>query len=275
MTTAEPEPVQPEPVQTESVQAEPVDVDPVANPRGGLWSAIVMIAVAAAMFAARQGDGEFARLLQEHVSLEAVTRGVDDHLLQLLMVPLAALVVVLCRLTFGLRMLGPFRPILIAIAIQATGIALGVATLVAMLLIVTAIRPRLKGGWLPYFGRLAVMLSVVAVFLVAAVLVGANLDYEPLEKLAFFPIVVLCLTADGFAKALEKEGMPSAVSRAGATLGTAILINLVIQIDSVSDVLFDYPEFVLVEVALILLVATRLRLGLLERFQPVVGVDSE
>lgn len=241
----------------------------------GGWTALFLVTIALSSVVARQFEWEIGSFLDDHVSLWSLTLDVEDQVLQLLMVPLASLTVVFCRITLGLRMLGPFRPILIAIAIQETGVILGTAFLIVVLTVVVAIRPRLRGGWLPYFGRLSLMLSAVVVVLVAVILIGAGLDHESLQKLAFFPIVVLTLTADGFASSLDKEGMPSAVARAAATVVTAVLINLMVSIAWVHDTLFTYPELVLVEIALILIVATRLRIGMLEKLNPKIRGKGE
>src|ERR1035437_1561623 len=66
---------------------------------------------------------------------------VTHRLEYVLFVPLGAVAVVFFRLTLGVRLLGPFRSILIAVAFQMTGILLGLLLLVAIIGIIVALRP--------------------------------------------------------------------------------------------------------------------------------------
>src|ERR1035437_9789308 len=89
------------------------------------------------------------------------------HRLQyVLFVPLGAVVVVFFRQTLGVRLLGPFRSILIAVAFQITGILPGLFFLIVVIGIIVAVRPLLKTLRLPYFARISIMLSAVSLVMI-------------------------------------------------------------------------------------------------------------
>jgi hypothetical protein len=64
-------------------------------------------------------------LLTQWFSLDALPAAVHHGARHILFVPLGAVLVVFCRLTLGIRVLGPFRSILLAVAFQVTGILVG------------------------------------------------------------------------------------------------------------------------------------------------------
>src|SRR6516165_1378128 len=93
--------------------------------------------------------------LLTHFSLLGLPAKMQGHVSHILFVPLGAILVVIFRLTFGLRILGPFRSILLAFTFGATGIPLGLVFLAVTTFLILTIIPLLKGMRLPYFGRIS------------------------------------------------------------------------------------------------------------------------
>jgi len=94
------------------------------------------------------------------------------------------------------------------------------------------------------------------------------LEMKLVERVAYFPIVVICLTAEGFARTLLKEGWGSALWRGGMTALVAVLIALLSGISLVSELLAAFPELLLAHVGVIILIAEFFDWRLLERFNP-------
>jgi hypothetical protein len=242
------------------------------------WGPVLLCAAAAAMLLLRHPALPTAGALREHVSLIELPPAAARQVLQILMIPLGSAIVVFVRLTLGLQMLGPFRPILIAIALHITGLSVGALMVVLAMVTVLMVRPRLRGRGVPYFGRLSVLLVCVALVVIATVIAAEALGFEALERVVFFPIVVLMLTADGFARVLGRDGVTQAVWRGSVTLAVALTINLVLDLPGLPSTLLRYPELALVELAAILLIASRLKLRLLRSLNPAVpatGPDEE
>jgi hypothetical protein len=213
--------------------------------------------------------------LNEHVSLLGLGPDLQFKLRQILFVPSGALLVVLVRLTLGLRVLGPFRSILLAVAFQITGAILGLFFLTATILAVLAVQSPVKGMKLPFFGRTTTMLSFVAALMVLGVLVGIWLDIDVMQKIVFLPVVVLSLVADAFGRTLRNEGLASALWRGTMTALIAVVLAAVESIPAVSTLLLKYPELLLVQIGAIIVVSKFLAFRYLDWLNPQVKIDPE
>lgn len=239
------------------------------------WAWLVVLSVGAALMTLRVVDGPIAQWLAAHASLETLPEASLGRVDDLLLVPAASVLVVFCRVTLGLRMLGPFRPILIGLALYQTGTLTGVVFLLFVLSVVVLVRPRLRTGLLPYFGRLGTLLSLVVLFEIAMLLVGAGIGSDELLRVAVFPIVVLCLCVDGFARVLSKQGLVPAAWRVFVTIAIAVVVAQFGTVESFANFLFAFPEFVLVEIGVIMCISTRMNWQLLRKYLPQEVATSE
>jgi hypothetical protein len=208
-------------------------------------------------------------------SLADLSTGMQHRVTYILSVPFGAAVVVFFRLFLGIRLLGPFRSILIAVAFQITGILPGLLFLAAVIGIVVAIRPLIKATRLPYFARVSVILSTVALIMLIALLASTWLGFESLGRMAYFPIVVLCLMSEGFARTLSREGLRSALWRGMMTAFVAVLITFLFQINGFRNLFLRLPELLIVETGCIVIISEFLDFRLLAWLNPpVVGKSS-
>ena len=76
----------------------------------------------------------FSEFLSQTLSLSHVDPSMQWRIQYVLFVPFGALLVVLTRLTLGIRVLGPFRSILLAIAFQVTGVLYGLVFLTIVMI---------------------------------------------------------------------------------------------------------------------------------------------
>jgi hypothetical protein len=216
--------------------------------------------------------------LNETISLGDLgdwSRHMEGRLLYILTVPLGAIFVVFVRLTLGIRLLGPFRSILLALSFGITGIMMGIAFMALVVATVVVIRPLLKSMKLPYFARLSVILSVVSIVLIVAIVAGFDVGSRELKNVAFFPIFVLCLVGDAVSRILTKEGWRSALWRAGMTVVVGIVLTWVFMIPGLKQVLMRYPELLVTQVGLIVVIAEYFDLRLFEWMNPGSDEDSE
>src|SRR5262245_37870738 len=191
----------------------------------------------------------------EWLNLEMLPDNVKRNLGHVLFLPLGALLVVIFRLTLGLRVLGPFRSILLALAFQVTGIVLGLVFMALVIAAVVGLRGPIRKLRVPYFARVSILLTVVAGSVIVALLLGAALQADALYSVAFFPLVVLCLTADGFAKVLDREGPRQAVWRVSVTALAAVMLTGLAAVPGLKVVLLRYPELLPAQIGLIFLVS--------------------
>ncbi len=206
-------------------------------------------------------------------SLADIPNKMQTRVAYILFIPFGATLVVFFRLVLGIRLLGPFRSILIAIAFQITGILPGLIFLAMVVGAVVAIRPQIKAIRLPYYARVSVILSAVASIMILVLLSGAWLDTESLCRLAYFPIIALCLMAEGFARTLSKEGLKSAVWRGATTVLAAILITLLSQINGLRSMFLYFPELLMSQIGCIVVIVEFFDLRLLSCLNPPRAKD--
>lgn len=210
-----------------------------------------------------------SEFLKETFTLGKVSASMRGRVSYVLIIPLAAAVVVFFRLTLGVRLLGPFRSILLSLAFNITGIPIGILFLILVVSLVVLARPLLKGFRLAYFARISVILSLVSVVIIAALIVGRWFDYDELRRASYFPIVVLCLTADGFAKTVKKEGFPSALWLGAATALVAVVITGLWKITGLIRGMIRYPELLMLQVGVIIIIAKFFDFRLLQNYNLV------
>jgi len=212
-----------------------------------------------------------AEFFTKFSSLADISPRLEGRLNYILFVPPAALMVVFFRLTLGIRVLGPFRSILLALAFQRTGIPLGLVFMAMVITIIVTARPMLRDIRLPYFGRVSIVLSEVAVILAVTLLLSEWFGAKALSRVAYFPVFALCLTADGFAKTLSREGLRSALWRGAMTAMVGVLITLLADNQAARQALLRYPELLFMQIGCIIVIAKFFDFRLLSRLNPAVA----
>lgn len=182
-------------------------------------------------------------------------------------VPIGALIVVAFRRILGLKVLGFFRPILVAVAFESAGVLLGTLCLVTFLAAIAAVRPLLKGA--PYNTRIPILLSLVSAMLSMLLAAGGWWDLEWLQRAAYFPVIALCLTCEAFAKVLENEGPAEATWRTVNTIASAGVIAAIAGLPVFMTFMLKMPELLFLEAGAILLLARHLSFRVFEDWNPL------
>ena len=219
--------------------------------------------------------GPQAEWLSDTLSLETLTPKLQKSAAHILFLPLAAIFVVLFRLTLGIRVLGPFRAILLAWAFQYTGVWIGAILLVVTVAAMVTLRKPVSNLKLPYFARISVMLSAVAVLITLFLLMSTWTGAEWLQGMAHLPVIVLCLISEAFVEVLRKEGYASAVWRMFTTTVLGMAITLVAMWQMPRHVMLANPELVLTQIGLIVVIARCMKWKLLEKWNPGTTGDAD
>jgi 7 transmembrane helices usually fused to an inactive transglutaminase len=233
-----------------------------ADPTPTRWSrehwalTALMLIPAGAIALARWHALPSASFLAHQLSLAATPGPLQHTVKDILFVPIGALIVVIFRLTLGIRVLGPFRSILLAFAFLATGVTVGIVFLTLTILILLLARPAIRALRLPYFGRVSVMISAVALVMTVGTLSAGWLGSPSLRNVAHFPIVVLVLVGEKVAQTINREGLRSGISRATSTALVGIVVTAVASLPGLDRILLSHPELLLVEIWLIVTVST-------------------
>lgn len=260
-----------------NIETESLALTVAADDKPPIWPALILLfGLPLVLIVLKFAGLPISDFVSQHVSLQSIPQQIQRRLAHILFIPLGSLLVVFVRLSLGLRVLGPFRSILLALAFQTTGIVLGTTFLAITIAIVVLIRPTIRALKLPYFGRITVMLSGVAVLMTLGVMVGQWLNVQTLHTIAYFPIVVLCLVADAFARTMNSEGTRSALFRAAMTVMVAVALTLLADMPAVKGLLLAYPEILVAQIGFIMVIARKMNWRLLQFLNPpVLGTEVD
>ncbi|MGH9870234.1 MAG: 7TM domain-containing protein [Candidatus Polarisedimenticolia bacterium] len=206
---------------------------------------------------------ELGAWLNQRFSLEWVPPADRPEILYLTLLPTGALLVALFRLTFGVRVLG-LRAILIAIGFHVSGFLPSLLLMAVVLTVILVIRPWTRLVRLPLYARIALILGLSALIMVGALLIAPWLRSDTVWGVAFFPVIIMAMLAEGVAKTLEEDDAVTAAWRAVWTILLALLIALIHQ--AVAGFVFQFPELILTQLVAIVFVAEFLDLRLLEEW---------
>ncbi|HBO11849.1 MAG TPA: hypothetical protein DD491_03600, partial [Halieaceae bacterium] len=211
----------------------------------------------------------------DHLSLHWVPAVDRNTVLHIVMLPLAALLVALTRLSLGVRVLG-FRAILIAIGMQEIGILPSLLLIAIIALTVVVVRPFMRASGMPLYARVATILTIVAATMVTGLLFGAQVESSTLTSFAFFPVVILAMLAESIADTVARESTAMAAWRTGATILLAMAIAALASVPALRELTLACPELIVTQLALTVLVSEFMDWRLLEDFRPgAAAVETE
>lgn len=191
----------------------------------------------------------------------------------LLMLPLGALVVVLCRNVIGMPTFGTFLPALVAAAMAETGVLWGFVGLVSVLAVVSIGRAALHKLRLLHSPTLAILLTLVAASMIGTSMLAERLGLPALTRISAFPIAVLAITAERFYLAIVEQGPLSALKHLLGTLVVIAACFVVMSSLALQIIIIGFPEVLLLAVAVNLYLGRWVGMRLLEhrRFRLLVS----
>lgn len=187
----------------------------------------------------------------------------------LLMVPVGALLIVLMRNVVGFKSFGTFMPILIALAFRETGLAWGVVLFSLLVALGLLLRFYLEYLKLLLVPRLAAVLTIVILLMVAVSLLSHKLGLHTGLAVALFPMVILAMTIERMSLVWEEHGPAEALQQGLGSLLVAALGYQVMSDEVLTHLVFVFPELLLAVLAAMLLLGryTGYRLTELWRFR--------
>ncbi len=206
------------------------------------------------------------------LSIYSLPIGEQNMIKKLLLVPLGALIVVLMRNVVGLTTSGTFMPVLIALAFMETRIISGLVIFILILAVGLVIRSHLTRLNLLLVPRISACVIVVIILMTLMSVLSYRLGLPQGMAVTFFPMIIIAWTIERASITAEESGTWEAIKQVAASLGTAVLVYLVLTNRYVSHITFAFPEVTLIVLAAILLLGTYTGYRLLElrRFEPLV-----
>jgi hypothetical protein len=224
------------------------------------------------------GGGRYARHLLTAFSPFSLPLGVQAVYRVMLMVPLGVLIMVFFRNVVGIQTFGTFMPVLIALSLRQTGLLYGIFLLGMLIgagLFLRLYLSRLKLLMVP---RLAAVLTVVVMMMMAVSILAHRLELGRGLSVALFPLVIITMTIERMSIVCEEKGWADAIKQGLGALLIALAAYPVLSSPLTEHLLFVFPELLLLVLAGTLLIGryTGYRLLELFRFKPLIeGVSHD
>jgi len=187
----------------------------------------------------------------------------------LMVVPLGIFLLVILRNIVGIKSLGTFMPVLIAMAFRETQLLWGIILFGGVVATGLLFRFYLEQLKLLLVPRLASVLIFVLILMAVMSVVTNALGFQRGLSVALFPMVILAMTIERVSVIWDERGAQEAILQAAGSLLVAALCYLVMTIPSVEHIFFTFPELLLVLLAVTILIGryTGYRLLELGRFK--------
>lgn len=186
----------------------------------------------------------------------------------IMLLPVGAFVVVLLRVLVGIRTSGTFMPVLIALAFLQTKLIPGLTSFIIVVAIGLSIRSYLSTLNLLLVARIATLVVLVIAIISLFSIVSYRLGLIQGLTITFFPMIILAWTIERMSITWEEEGPKEVLLQGGGSLFVAVLAFLLMDMDVIGHLAFNFPELHLVLLGFILLAGryTGYRLLELKRF---------
>jgi hypothetical protein len=194
----------------------------------------------------------------------------------LLLLPVAALIICICRNLIGMHCFGTFAPALIGLAFREWESLPGILVFVSIILIGWGMRRVMDRYHLLQVPRTSFLLSLVVVLLLTTVLVANQQDLAFTHYFSLVPIVILTGMIERFWTLETEDGTTSSFKTLLQTMAIAAVISLTCSRHFLVDHLMHYPETLGVVMAVQLVIGryTGYRLSELFRFRDFVAIEA-
>ncbi|MEM8561663.1 MAG: inactive transglutaminase family protein [Pseudomonadota bacterium] len=187
----------------------------------------------------------------------------------LMLIPVAALVVVVLRILVGIKTSGTFMPILIALAFIQTTLVTGLSLFLILVSAGLWIRSWLSHMNLLLVSRISAVIIVVIFMMATTAIFSYKMGMHQALTVTFFPTIILAWTIERMSILWEEDGWEEVLKQGGGSLVVAVIAYVVMSNEVVKHLTFNFPELTLSILALILLTGkyTGYRLSELYRFR--------
>lgn len=196
----------------------------------------------------------------------------EQNTLKWLMVfPLGILIVVLMRNIVGIKTMGTFTPMLIAMSLVKTGFWAGLVSfsvIIAIGLLLRAVLSKLNLLLVPRISAVVIFVILIMQFMT---IFGYRMNWSIASSAVFFPIIITAWIIERASITWEEEGAANALSEIFYSMVTAVVTYLVISNEYIRHITFAFDEINLVILFTVMLLGTYTgyRLTELKRFTPL------
>jgi len=170
----------------------------------------------------------------------------------LLTVPIGAFIILLLRNFIGLSTFGTFMPVLIALAFRETHVMWGIFLFSSIVLFGLLARFYLDQLRLLLVPRLAAILTVVILLMIAISILSQNLGLDSGVSVALFPMVILTMTIERMCITWDERGPYEAMKSGVGSMLAAVIAFTAMSYAPMQYLIFAFPELLLPLLAIIL-----------------------
>lgn len=174
---------------------------------------------------------------------KAVSEGVSPNTLVLLFLfPLVAALVAFSRQVVGVSGFGIITPALLSVALLSTGGLVGLVLMVFIMGVATLGRVLLKKVKVPYLPKLAILIWVVSMAVLALLLMSPMIGLDRLMSVGIFPIMLFVLLAETFIEAQITRSVSTSMMMTGETVILALISYKLMSAPFVQSQVLLHPE---------------------------------
>ena len=201
------------------------------------------------------------------------SQGVSIETIYLILaLPFIATLIAAFRQLIGIKSFGIYTPLVLTFAFWAVGIKYGIAIFAVIFITGTVVRYTLKNFRLLYMPRMAIVLTVISLAILALLAVGGYLQKTGLASTSILPILILITLIEKFISTQVEKGFRTATILSIETLAIAIAGYYFIIWDQFRNLVLEHPEYVLLLFAINIFLGrwSGLRLSEYLRFREVI-----
>ena len=175
-----------------------------------------------------------------------VNQGVpQETVILILMLPIVATIIAFGRQIIGVRGFGVYAPLIITFAFLATGLKYGLAIFIVILLVGTLMRFLVRYIRLLYLPRMAIVLTAVALAILAIFLEGAYSGRKGLIASSIFAVLIMITLVEKFVVVQIERGAREAIILTIETLFLSIICYWVAASVWLRNLVFIYPFWII------------------------------
>jgi len=196
----------------------------------------------------------------------------EETILLILMLPIIATVIAFARQIIGWKAFGIYTPLITAFAFWAIGLKYSLIIFLTVLVIGMFTRFIIKKLRLLYLPRIAIVLTVVSLIILALFVIIGSIGKNGLLHASIFPVLILITLLEEFIGAQTKKGLRAAIILSCETLLLSGVCYYLIIWPWLQNALLAYPWIILLTILFNIAVGkwTGLRLSEILRFRQVI-----
>lgn len=198
----------------------------------------------------------------------------EQNMLKIITVfPLAILSIVILRNIVGIKTLGTFTPMLIAMSFIQTGLINGLLAFIFLITIGLLIRRIFSKIRLLLVPRISTIVILVIFLIQIITVVAYNFNIEIGLSLLFFPLIITAWIIERSSIVIDESGEKAAIKQNIITLIVATFTYLVISSEQIRYIMYVFNEINISILFLIMLIGTYTgyRLTEIKRFQAILN----